>query len=205
LKIYHIVDLEFYRDINNVIFIYITVACAMSEIINNSPLSKLSVLCVDDDRITRDLLKALLHSFGFRKIFLASSPKEALATLSSTVIDIVLSDWRMPGMSGIEFTKKVRNLPPMLGTNFVNIIMLTGNGSEENVVQARDSGVTEYLIKPFTANDLRKRIIEVVEKPRPFIISDNYKGPSRRRKKSPPPNGIERRKNNPQPKPQPKK
>jgi DNA-binding response OmpR family regulator len=108
----------------------------------------------------------------------------------------------MPGMSGIELVKHIRNLPLCKNT-FVSIIMLTGNAETSNIKEARDVGITEYLIKPFTAKDLCVRILEIIENPREFVISEKYKGPSRRRRDSEKPEGIvERRKPRPESNPQ---
>ncbi|MCP5361926.1 MAG: response regulator [Hyphomicrobiales bacterium] len=106
--------------------------------------------------------------------------------------DLLITDWEMPEMTGLELVQYIRSHPKALNF-FVPIIMLTGRAERENIERARDAGITEFLAKPFTIEDLRKRIISVVETPRPFVLSRSYNGPCRRRHNKPPPGGIERR------------
>lgn len=156
----------------------------------------MTVLVVEDDVLMQGMLKDILYTLGFGKILLASDGKKAIELFNHTQVDFIICDWRMPEMNGIEFTKYIRNLPTLYN-KFVDIIMLTGNAELQNVVEARNAGVTEYMIKPFKVKHLCDRIIEIVEKPREFVITKEFKGPSRRRRTltSPPPE--DRRKSKP--------
>ena len=87
----------------------------------------------------------------------------------------------MKPMDGLAFTRAVRN-DKISPTPFVPIIMITGHTERHRVEQARDAGVTEFLAKPVTAQDLFSRIAMIVEKPRPFIRCDDFFGPDRRRR-----------------------
>ncbi len=158
----------------------------------NRGIQSLSVLIIDDDRDILELMKDILKRLGFNKIQTSTNADRALEIVSASEIDLVICDWRMPGMSGLEFTRHIRNLALSRNT-FLNIIMLTGNAELKNITEARDAGVTEYLIKPFTVKDFCNKIFEVIENPREFVISDRFKGPSRRRKEGTPPDGIEKR------------
>jgi len=161
-------------------------------------LQNLKVLVIDDDVITQRLLTDILGKLGFTQILSASNAYKGLEVLAKNEIDFIISDWRMPGMSGIEFTRNIRALP-YSKNKFVNIIMLTGNAEIENIIEARDAGVTEYLIKPFTIRDFCDRIIAIVENPREFVVTPTFQGPTRRRRNEPIPGGVERRKIKPTP------
>jgi two-component system, chemotaxis family, chemotaxis protein CheY len=147
-----------------------------------SRLKQFSVLIVEDDRQMQKLVHDVLSKLGFGHIYKALGGREALSMLDRTPIDFVLCDWRMPEMDGIEFTKIVRGSEKPYA--LVPIIMLTGNAELHHVFEARDAGVNEYLIKPFTVKDLCNRLKEIIEHPREFVLAPEYKGPSRRRRAS---------------------
>ena len=159
----------------------------------SNPIEKISILIVDDDVGIIDLLSNILSVFGFKDVVSANDGRSAIKKMKNKRFDIIISDWQMEPMDGISFVKYVRkgdDSPDCL----VPIIMLTGRAEVENVKKARDAGVTEFLAKPFTAEDLRKRILSVIDNPREFVFADAYTGPSRRRKEGAPPEGQERRK-----------
>lgn len=87
----------------------------------------------------------------------------------------------MPIEDGIELVENIRN-SPRSPNKLTPIIFITGYGSPDRITRARDLGVTEYLIKPFTAADLAKRIAHVINAPRGFVEAPQYFGPDRRRK-----------------------
>lgn len=162
----------------------------------SNPLGNIEVLLVDnDERIVR-LEKDILHEFGFRHIGVATDGKDAIEHMKYHNYDILISDWEMRPMTGIELTRIIRH--DFHSPNpFIPIIMITGRAEREDVLTARDAGVNEFVAKPFTVDDVRRRIINVIDHPRPFIISDDFKGPDRRRHAGEPPDGIERRKGQP--------
>src|SRR6202012_4809402 len=96
--------------------------------------------------------------------------------------DLVLTDLSMAPTDGIHLTKQIRTS----GTSpnpYVPIIMVTGHPEKPRVEAARDAGVTEFLAKPITVQNLMARLTEIVERPRPFVRCDNYFGPERRRRR----------------------
>ena len=163
-------------------------------------LRKFTILVVEDDRLMQKLIFDVLSKLGFGNIVKVSSGHAAIAIMDSQPIDFVICDWRMPGMDGIEFTKIVRGSAKIYA--LVPIVMLTGNAEKHHVVQARDAGVNEYLIKPFTVKDLCSRLKAIIDHPREFVIAPAYKGPSRRRKAAPSP-PTERRTRSVKPQPRP--
>ena len=112
----------------------------------------------------------------------SSTAQSGFVELREQKPDFVLTDLSMKPVDGIEFTRKVR-----LGRDSPNpylpIIMVTGHTERARVEAARDAGVTEFLAKPITTQSLLTRLIEVVERPRPFIRCESYFGPDRRRHK----------------------
>lgn len=159
---------------------------------NKFRLGKITVLVVDDDRAISNLVKNVLKNLGFGTIIVEHDANEGLRYIQNNNIDLLISDWEMEPMTGVELTQKIRKLEAP--KCFLPIIMLTGHGEKAEIEQARDSGITEYLIKPFTAKTLCSRIMMVIDAPRSFILSGRYKGPSRRRRNADSPTGVDRRK-----------
>lgn len=159
---------------------------------NKIRLSKVSVLVVDDDKAIANLIKNVLKNLGFGNVVVVHNASDGLQVLHNTAIDLVITDWEMEPMSGVELTQAVRKFDAP--KCFLPVIMLTGHGEKAEIEKARDSGITEYLIKPFTAKALCTRIMMVVDAPRSFILCKQYKGPSRRRRGDSAPDGKDRRK-----------
>ena len=155
-------------------------------------LGKINVLVIDDDKAISNLVRNVLKNLGFGNIILVHSGEEGLQVIQNNAIDLIITDWEMEPMSGVELTRKIRNLEAP--KCFLPIIMLTGHSEKQEIEVARDCGITEYLIKPFTAKTLCSRIVMVIESPRSFILCRQYRGPSRRRRSQPPPDGTEKRK-----------
>jgi two-component system chemotaxis response regulator CheY len=160
----------------------------------NNSLKKFNVLVIDDDVLIRDLVRDALLKLGFGGVLEASNGKKGLRLLETKPVDFVICDWRMPEMDGIEFTRRVRTSAGPYDPH-VPIIMLTGNAEIEQVREARDAGVNEYVVKPFAIKELCMRIESIVENPREFVLAPVYKGPTRRRKSKGPPDGVDRRAN----------
>lgn len=145
---------------------------------------KLSVLVVEDTPPMRKLLCSVLETLGVGQIYSSDNGESGYEQCRKMNPDIVIADWQMEPMNGIELTKEIRTnqLSP---NRMVPIILVTGYSAITRVAQARDAGVTEFIVKPFSANDLAKRLAYVINKPRDFIDSDRYFGPDRRRRQAP--------------------
>lgn len=161
---------------------------------NLGQLQTLQVLIVDDEKMMQRLVYDVLSRLGFRQITIANSGRQAIQILSKQPVDFVVTDWRMKDLDGIDLIEFVRGSPESLCPR-IPIILLTGNTEAHYVLRARDAGVNEYLIKPFSAEQLVRRIRSIIEKPRSFIETRTYKGPDRRHRQIGPPGGVERRKN----------
>jgi two-component system chemotaxis response regulator CheY len=141
---------------------------------------RLRFLVVDDNAHMRRIVRQLLHGFGSREIYEAEDGAAGLEAFTGHNPDIVITDWAMPIFDGIELTKTIRQ-PGGNANPFVPIIMLSGHSEKRRVMEARDSGITEFLAKPIAAKALYERILSVVLNPRPFIQTKSYFGPDRRR------------------------
>jgi DNA-binding response OmpR family regulator len=140
----------------------------------------------------RALMSTILYAFGVKSNREASSGEDAWRWLAENHCDVIFLDWVMEGMTGLAFTRKLRTEADS-PNRFVPIVMLTGHSSRERVQAARDAGVTEFLTKPVAANTVLARLTAVIENPRPFVRTNAYFGPCRRRRRPEEYGGDERR------------
>lgn len=148
-----------------------------------SSLAALQILLVDDNQHMRAITTAVLQSAGIRKVREAADGAAALEVLREHAVDLVIVDFNMFPLDGVEFTRLVRNSPDSANP-YLPIIMMTGHSEKSRVYEARDAGVTEFVVKPITAKAILDRIQAVIFKPRPFVKTDGYFGPDRRRVQS---------------------
>jgi len=118
------------------------------------------ILIVDDMPTIVDLLKIQLKALGFRFIYEANNGEEALQFMSKHYagrgeIDLIISDWNMPNVTGLEFLKLIRATPEWSKMPF---ILLTSEGEREQVTEAVLAGVTSYILKPFTTKILEDKL-----------------------------------------------
>ena len=145
-----------------------------------SSLQSIQVLLVDDNQHMRAITSAVLQSAGVRKVREASDGAAGLEILRQQTIDLAIVDFNMFPLDGVEFTRLVRN-SPNTANPYLPIIMMTGHSEKSRVYEARDAGVTEFVVKPITAKAILDRIHAVIFRPRPFVKTDGYFGPDRRR------------------------
>jgi CheY-like chemotaxis protein len=154
-------------------------------------LDSLRFLLMDDNHHMRAIVATILRSVGVRHLREASDGAEGLDVLETWPADIAIADFKMAPMDGVEFTRRIRQ--PSGRNAYLPIIMMTGFSDRGRIFEARDAGVTEILAKPITAGSLLQRIESVIMQPRPFIRTDAYFGPCRRRKEGEAADGVERR------------
>jgi DNA-binding response OmpR family regulator len=142
----------------------------------------IAVLIVEDNQPMLDLTRSLIETFGVKNIYTAKNGDAGFRLFCDYNPDIVLADWMMKPVDGISLARRIRN-DPSSPNQFAPIILMTGFTERRRVFQARDAGITEFLVKPFNARDLYKRISQVIEKPRQFVRSEDFFGPDRRRKR----------------------
>jgi two-component system phosphate regulon response regulator PhoB len=126
------------------------------------------ILIAEDEDALRTLLKYNLEKEGY-DVIEAADGDEALAHLNERLPDILLVDWMMPGVSGIEVCRHVRQKPESRG---LPIIMLTARGEESDRIRGLDMGADDYLIKPFAITELLARVRAVMRRMRPAVSED---------------------------------
>ena len=121
-------------------------------------LGTLQVLVVDDQANALNLIKDMLKSFGVQSVQTATDAASALELLCERedLVDVILCDWSMPEMSGLELLRAVRKTHKDLP-----FIMVTGTADPSSVLAAKDGGVTGYIKKPFSSEELRKKMMSV--------------------------------------------
>lgn len=119
----------------------------------------LSILIVDDYRTMLKIVRGLLQQLGFRNIDEATDGQSAHTLLTQKEYGLVISDWNMQPMTGLELLKRVR---ADQRTAKLPFIMVTAEAKTENVVAARQAGVSNYIIKPFTQAVLKQKIAAVL-------------------------------------------
>ena len=146
----------------------------------NYNLAKLNVLVVDDNKHMLTVVKTILTALGVRNVRTVVDAADAFKEMRTLPADIVITDWMMSPVDGLDFVRLLRNAKDTPNP-YVPIIMLTGHTEMHRVLEARDAGVTEFLAKPISAHALYGRIVTIVEHPRPFVRTKIYFGPCRRR------------------------
>jgi len=119
----------------------------------------MAILIVDDYKTMLRIVRSLLEQLGFRNVDEATDGKTAFDLIAARPYGLVISDWNMQPMTGLELLKKVRANAPTANLPF---IMVTAEARTENVVAARQAGVNNYIIKPFTQAVLKQKISAVL-------------------------------------------
>jgi two-component system, chemotaxis family, chemotaxis protein CheY len=153
---------------------------------------RLKILVVDDNAHMRKLVTTILQAFGVVQICEADSGERAWTVLREANPDVVVLDWVMEGMSGLDLVGMIRT-NPQSPNPFVPVIMLTGHTSLDHVRQARDAGANEFIAKPVSVKTMMSRLVSVIEHPRPYVRTSVYFGPCRRRRGAEDYSGPERR------------
>lgn len=121
----------------------------------------MKILVVDDFSTMRRIIKNLLRDLGFTNIHEADDGVTALPMLKGGGFDFLVSDWNMPGMTGIDLLRAVRadaNLKSL------PVLMVTAESKREQIIEAAQAGVNGYVVKPFTAATLKEKIEKIFER-----------------------------------------
>ncbi len=119
------------------------------------------VLVVDDQLTMREVCRLALQEMGVRQIIDAENGDDAFKKATTQPLDMIISDFNMPGMDGLGLLRAVRGHPAVRKLPF---ILVTGRGDNALVVSAAQAGVNNYIVKPFTAEMLREKVEAVVGK-----------------------------------------
>ncbi len=143
-------------------------------------LEHLQVQLIEDNKNMCALVKAMLNALGMENVRDYSNGQEAIDAIEEFTPDLIITDWMMAPVDGLEYTKFIRghiDSPDI----FTPIILMTGHTEKWRIISARDAGVNELLAKPITAKTLYDRILAVIERPRPYVRTKSFFGPCRRR------------------------
>ncbi len=144
----------------------------------------LKVLIVEDNQYFRLLIRTVLGALGVEEIAEARDGGQALDMLARFPADLVIVDWKMQPMDGVSLVRHIRS-----GESGVDrrlpVLMVSGYSELSLLAAARDAGVNEFLPKPISARSLVGRIMSILRTPRPFVDSNTYFGPDRRRRQHP--------------------
>jgi len=122
---------------------------------------KVRVLVVDDFPTMRRIVRSLLRQLGFENVDEAENGEDALKKLRSAEYGLVISDWNMPVMEGLELLKHIRNDPQLKDIPF---LMVTAEAEKEKIIEAIKSGVDNYIVKPFTGDVLKEKLEKIAQK-----------------------------------------
>ena len=126
-----------------------------------TPDKNMKILVVDDFSTMRRIVKNILRQLNFANILEADDGSTALEVLQREKIDMVVSDWNMPKMTGLELLKAVRADDAL---KHIPFLMVTAEAQQENIIEAVKSGVSNYIVKPFTAETLSQKINQIFSK-----------------------------------------
>ena len=121
----------------------------------------MKILIVDDFSTMRRIIKNLLRDLGFLNTTEADDGKTALPILQAGGIDFLVTDWNMPGMTGIDLLKAVR---ADANLSSLPVLMVTAESKRDQIVEAAQAGVNGYIVKPFTATTLKEKIDKIFER-----------------------------------------
>jgi len=118
-------------------------------------LSSITVLIVEDEANVRFTIRAMLQEMGIEAVSEATGGQQALSVLEANpnAYRLILCDWNMPGMKGIDFLREVRKTNPL-----ISFVMITARADETSILEAKDANVTAYIRKPFSSNELKSKI-----------------------------------------------
>jgi len=121
----------------------------------------MKILVVDDFSTMRRIIKNLLRDLGFNNTAEADDGTTALPMLQNGNFDLLVTDWNMPGMQGIDLLKAVRADPKLVK---LPVLMVTAESKRDQIVEAAQAGVNGYIVKPFTAITLKEKLEKIFER-----------------------------------------
>ena len=142
-------------------------------------LARSPVLLVDHNQKSLDMLSSIFQGFGVKQQIKRGTTAEAVSTIETREVDLILIDCSMPEMDGYDFTRWLRREtpPPM---RYTPVILLTGHAAQSKVQKGRDCGASFVVTKPLTPTVLLQRILWLGADERNFVECDTYVGPDRR-------------------------
>jgi len=125
----------------------------------NKEIKDYKLLIVDDAKVMLQIIKGQLNQIGFPWVDQATDGEAALRKMKEVTYDLIISDWNMEPMSGIELLKAIRANPT---SQAIPVILITAETKIDNVIEAKKAGVNNYIIKPFNQTTLKEKLITVI-------------------------------------------
>jgi DNA-binding response OmpR family regulator len=172
-------------------------SCSPMPTLKAYDLSKIKIVVAEESPFVQRLVAAVLTGLQAPHPYAANTSDIAMRLVAETQPDLVILDWDLKPMNGLEVLRALRNEETSPNPT-IPVIMISGHCAIERVTASRDNGANEFMAKPITIDALYKRIVALIERPRPFIRLESYFGPCRRRKIDDY-GGDERRRVNPHP------
>lgn len=122
------------------------------------PDTNIKILIVDDFATMRRIVKNILVQLGYKNIIEADDGTSALTVLKNEKVDLIISDWNMPKMTGLDLLKAIRGND---ATATLPFIMVTAEAQQDNIIQAVKAKVSQYIVKPFTAETMQEKLAKV--------------------------------------------
>lgn len=144
-------------------------------------LSEVSVLIVDTDEFSRNFMRQICRGIKFNDVFATGDIFEAHQILEDNKADLIICDWMLTNSGAVEFIRHVRSSPTYPNPS-IPIVVLSAINDARALIAARDAGISAWIARPIVLNKLVTSLEACVKAPRPFVKSDSYAGPCRRRK-----------------------
>ncbi|MGB4102419.1 MAG: hypothetical protein WBK91_11005 [Alphaproteobacteria bacterium] len=159
-------------------------------------LQKIRVLVVDSSTQAADLIKNIFGQLGFANVLVANDIYESMQIMKHVRVDMIFADWGLKAgynpkiysngilanstaINGAQYVKNMR-CAPASPNPFIPVVMLMGAATNHDVMNVRDSGVNDIILKPLDAGDFCQKIVALIDHPRIFVTASSYKGPCRR-------------------------
>ncbi|WP_420403138.1 response regulator [Nisaea sp.] len=156
--------------------------------LSKNDVQNLRAMVVEDDKPTRQLVRSFVEHLGFTDVVENENAAQALRDLTRRHFDLIVTDLEMQPMDGWELLERIRH-DPTITNPYVPVVLVTQHADRESVLRARDSGASAFVAKPVNFPNLDRTITAVLSDSRPFVRSDDYAGPDRRRQDKLPKSG----------------
>jgi two-component system, chemotaxis family, chemotaxis protein CheY len=140
--------------------------------VNGQVNPRMRFLIIDDSVTMRRIIANILARLGYPDVVHAANGREALDRLATEPVDVVITDWYMPEMNGLDFVKILRTTP---ATRHIPIVIVTANAASDDIQHALELGVKGYILKPFTVDTMKDKIDTLMEQIRqdaPSVVDD---------------------------------
>lgn len=146
----------------------------------NTAFAGLHAVVAEDSQHMRTLLRSMLRTLGFAQVDVETNGADVLRVIETGTPDIVLLDWNMPGLSGIDVVRAIRRFPEPLAR--VPVMMVTAHASPQRLALSHSLGVNDFLCKPISIKVLARRLQKIVEDPYQVLKPESAQAPQRQRK-----------------------